>query len=89
MFVSAVMGSNHVVDATGEVTQTQDKMTSLESKDVCVLEQDSGPCFGNFPRFYYDPASKNCEQFTYGGCKGNENNFEEKSECMRRCVKQK
>lgn len=37
------------------------------------------------PRFYYDNATKKCEKFIYGGCGGNENNFETKMKCVFAC----
>nr|Q6T6S5.1 RecName: Full=Kunitz-type serine protease inhibitor bitisilin-2; AltName: Full=BG-15; AltName: Full=Kunitz protease inhibitor 2; Flags: Precursor [Bitis gabonica]AAR24535.1 Kunitz protease inhibitor 2 [Bitis gabonica] len=53
--------------------------------DFCYLPADTGPCMANFPRFYYDSASKKCKKFTYGGCHGNANNFETREECRKKC----
>ncbi|XP_064464808.1 papilin-like isoform X16 [Ornithodoros turicata] len=53
---------------------------------ICHLKPDRGPCPGYLPRFYYDPASKSCNQFNYGGCQGNANNFESTDECMKACA---
>jgi hypothetical protein len=35
--------------------------------------------------YFYNGATGQCEKFTYGGCKGNENNFDTKAECENRC----
>ncbi len=44
-----------------------------------------GPCRASFSRWYYDPLKKKCHRFTYGGCNGNENNFETSDKCMDDC----
>ncbi|CDW61093.1 Kunitz BPTI domain containing protein, partial [Trichuris trichiura] len=46
------------------------------AKEPCKLPADPGPCKGKFPRYYYDWDSKQCAEFTYGGCRGNENNYD-------------
>ena len=55
------------------------------SPDLCYLPPEVGPCFANMPRFYYDPARRQCRPFTYGGCSGNANNFATLSACNQRC----
>ncbi|CAI5778610.1 papilin-like isoform X2 [Podarcis lilfordi] len=55
------------------------------SKDICKLPVDSGPCLALFPKFYYNPQNKTCEMFIYGGCGGNDNQFETQMECIWRC----
>ena len=32
-------------------------------------------------RWYFDPQSGQCNEFLYGGCGGNQNNFESLEEC--------
>ncbi|XP_064464180.1 thrombin inhibitor hemalin-like [Ornithodoros turicata] len=53
--------------------------------DICDLSPDKGPCKGNFQMFYFDPETKSCKEFIYGGCQGNGNNFETKDECIIAC----
>lgn len=57
------------------------------STDVCSLPKQPGPCKAYFPRYYYSTEDKMCIQFIYGGCQGNENNFETIEECNDKCVK--
>ena len=37
------------------------------------------------PRYYFNSESQRCEQFNYGGCEGNENNFQSLEECRTVC----
>ncbi|CAJ0946498.1 unnamed protein product, partial [Mesorhabditis belari] len=53
--------------------------------DVCQMSKERGPCDHYELRFYYNPESKECKYFFYGGCEGNGNNFEKVEECEHRC----
>uniref|UniRef100_A0A5K3FU51 EGF-like domain-containing protein n=1 Tax=Mesocestoides corti TaxID=53468 RepID=A0A5K3FU51_MESCO len=57
-----------------------------ENDDVCQQPIIRGPCRASLSRFAYNPSTGNCEAFSYGGCRGNRNNFETKEECERRCL---
>ncbi|CAL8321228.1 unnamed protein product [Lota lota] len=52
---------------------------------ACRAEPDSGPCFGAQQRFVYNSSSMSCQEFQYGGCMGNQNNFVTERECLQRC----
>ncbi|XP_042300130.1 kunitz/BPTI-like toxin, partial [Sceloporus undulatus] len=52
----------------------------------CHLPPDPGPCRGNMPRYFYNPVSKSCEKFIYGGCHGNKNNFKTLEKCRLTCA---
>ncbi|XP_032394949.1 carboxypeptidase inhibitor SmCI isoform X3 [Etheostoma spectabile] len=52
---------------------------------VCEQAPETGPCYAYMPRYYYNSFSMSCQLFTYGGCLGNQNNFETEKECMERC----
>ncbi|VUZ46679.1 unnamed protein product [Hymenolepis diminuta] len=43
-------------------------------------------CMMHFQRWGFDPNSGRCVQFAYGGCGGNENNFETKEACEQICL---
>lgn len=52
---------------------------------ICKLRQDTGPCRGLYNRFAFDSERSQCVAFTYGGCRGNQNNFLVKEECEATC----
>ncbi|MCK6575460.1 BPTI/Kunitz-type proteinase inhibitor domain-containing protein, partial [Myxococcota bacterium] len=53
--------------------------------DLCGLPADPGLCNAAFRRFYFNPATGTCEGFVWGGCGGNENNFETLEACEAAC----
>ena len=53
--------------------------------DVCELPKERGPCRGAFPRWHYNTNTGQCEQFIYGGCRGNANRFDTQAACDSRC----
>ncbi|NXI62595.1 EPPI protein, partial [Anseranas semipalmata] len=53
--------------------------------DFCYLPSVCGNCKALFIRFFYNVSSQQCEEFIYGGCGGNRNNFETKRECFQAC----
>ena len=59
--------------------------SSTTGQDVCSLPSETGPCYASITRFFYDSRSGRCEQFTYGGCHGNSNNFRSAQECEATC----
>jgi len=36
-------------------------------------------------RYHWDPNQRKCLPFTYGGCRGNKNNFISESDCISQC----
>lgn len=53
--------------------------------DVCDLPKSVGSCQGYYPTWYYDQERKQCAQFVYGGCLGNNNKFQTRDECEHIC----
>ena len=56
-----------------------------DSVDFCSLPPLTGPCFAYFPRYFFNSSSGECEQFIYGGCQGNDNNFNTVEICKAKC----
>ena len=55
------------------------------SRSVCQLPPEQGPCEAAINSWFYNPSSGRCEQFQFGGCDGNLNNFESRRECETAC----
>uniref|UniRef100_A0A7N4V6H1 Tissue factor pathway inhibitor n=1 Tax=Sarcophilus harrisii TaxID=9305 RepID=A0A7N4V6H1_SARHA len=51
----------------------------------CLLPPDAGPCRALLPSFYYDRHLQSCRPFTFGGCEGNDNNFDTQEDCEQAC----
>ena len=51
----------------------------------CAEPPLTGPCRASFTRWFYDPLNRKCSRFTYGGCEGGGNNFEEDDKCSATC----
>lgn len=56
-----------------------------QDQDVCKLNSETGPCRALVYRWYYDYNEGVCKQFSYGGCDGNQNNFETQQACESSC----
>jgi hypothetical protein len=52
----------------------------------CNSAPETGLCRGAIPRWFWSEASGRCQQFTFGGCGGNANNFETEAACEAACA---
>ncbi|KAI9582876.1 spondin-1 [Glossina fuscipes] len=69
-----------------ECSVSQDCTISLDmAKNLCSERFDAGPCRGSYMRYAYNKESGRCETFTYGGCRGNRNNFLTEIDCLNTC----
>eukprot|EP00095_Tigriopus_kingsejongensis_P004259 maker-scaffold1645_size32249-snap-gene-0.5 protein:Tk04259 transcript:maker-scaffold1645_size32249-snap-gene-0.5-mRNA-1 annotation:"hypothetical protein DAPPUDRAFT_304363" len=68
-----------------ELVQANQIESQLSSVDPCLLDRKIGVCRAGIPRFFFDRETKACQQFLFGGCQGNANNFPSKSECETHC----
>lgn len=55
------------------------------SGEKCLLPMRKGVCRALIPRWTYDPTTKECKEFKFGGCDGNGNNFSTEKQCMETC----
>merc|ERR1712228_1045046 len=44
-----------------------------------------GPCRASITKYYFNKDKEQCEEFIYGGCQGNGNNFDSLIECRIAC----
>ncbi|XP_075790156.1 collagen alpha-3(VI) chain isoform X2 [Pelodiscus sinensis] len=58
----------------------------LAVTDICRLQKEGGTCRDFVLNWYYDPSTKSCARFWYGGCGGNENRFSTQKECENVCI---
>ncbi|KAM4609325.1 tissue factor pathway inhibitor a [Polymixia lowei] len=54
--------------------------------ELCAMKEQAGPCKAIKDRFFFDIDAGRCQQFEYGGCGGNANNFETLEACEETCV---
>nr|XP_040054853.1 kunitz-type protease inhibitor 1a isoform X1 [Gasterosteus aculeatus aculeatus] len=77
-----------VTDSIGQSDTTKVTvlvLTPEQSEHHCMVPPKVGPCRGSFPRWHYNAASEKCEEFTFGGCRPNLNNYLSKEECSKAC----
>lgn len=53
--------------------------------DQCLLPLEGGNCDAYFVRYGYDRTTGRCMEFVYGGCGGNDNNFDTLEACNMAC----
>jgi hypothetical protein len=59
---------------------------SVGSSSVCQLRKDPGSCRGYNPVWYFEPNTRTCRRFLYGGCEGNGNRFDNREQCQQTCL---
>lgn len=57
----------------------------LTAKRICMEEPEQGPCRGLYQRWAFSAAKGMCVPFSYGGCRGNGNNFISREDCLDTC----
>ncbi|XP_049614104.1 WAP, Kazal, immunoglobulin, Kunitz and NTR domain-containing protein 2 [Syngnathus scovelli] len=89
--------SNNCISFTHCHSSGQQPRKSFETYDNCMqccgpevsapcdLPSLQGPCKAYEPRWAYISSLHQCQSFIYGGCGGNDNNFESKEACEEMC----
>uniref|UniRef100_A0AC34FL00 BPTI/Kunitz inhibitor domain-containing protein n=1 Tax=Panagrolaimus sp. ES5 TaxID=591445 RepID=A0AC34FL00_9BILA len=62
------------------------KVYTHEKNPICFLDAEIGPCFALYRPYFFNKKTGKCEEFVYGGCKGNSNRFETIEECEKQCL---
>ncbi|XP_006899798.1 PREDICTED: kunitz-type protease inhibitor 2 [Elephantulus edwardii] len=52
----------------------------------CHVPKVVGKCRASFPRWWYNVTAGSCQQFLYGGCEGNNNNYLTEEQCLEKCA---
>ncbi|GIX76837.1 papilin, partial [Caerostris extrusa] len=66
-------------------TKKECEFKCLASQDVCRLPKLRGPCSGAFPQWHFDADQGECKEFSYSGCQGNGNRFNDRETCEIQC----
>jgi len=82
-FIEPKSDSSKFLSISSELKKT--KVSLDKSTEVCSLSLDVGPCSNNQKRWFYSSEDGACQQFMWGGCLGNFNNFISKAKCEARC----
>ncbi|XP_026053086.1 podocalyxin-like protein 2 [Carassius auratus] len=72
----------------GKNARIETKDTSIDPSAMnerCLMPKKVGPCRGALPRWHFNPVTKKCENFIFGGCRENRNNFLSLEECAKAC----
>ena len=80
----AVAGSGSI-ETGGGAGEPDPIECGVAPPSICHQAAEPGDCLALIPRFYFDSDAGTCEAFTYGGCGGNENNFETQDACYDTC----
>ena len=54
--------------------------------DKCLMPKDPGPCKAYYEKYFYNSEANACQIFGWGGCGGNDNQFQSLEECQSFCV---
>ncbi|EDW76466.2 uncharacterized protein Dwil_GK15468 [Drosophila willistoni] len=81
---AAVDSTDFVVEKQVESEEKTSELPNVPTE--CHQPKETGRCFALFYRYAYNVDTQKCEEFIYGGCAGNGNNFETKSLCEAKCL---
>lgn len=77
---STITSATTMLRAISSLPQSQ-----RNDDDTCLLPPDAGTCRDYIPRWFHNSQTGKCEQFSYGSCGGNSNNFPERRSCEAKC----
>ncbi|XP_075721724.1 amblin-like [Rhipicephalus microplus] len=85
--IGSPRGSRSNVGSTSHnFNNTIDKGYNRKFPKICQKAPETGVCKAYIPTWYFDLWDEVCKIFIYGGCGGNENQFESEKKCQRKCL---
>ncbi|KAM5129136.1 kunitz-type protease inhibitor 1 [Mantella aurantiaca] len=73
-------------DHQSSATVTVTVLTKDQTEEYCLAPKKVGRCRGAFQRWHYNSDVNDCEEFVFGGCHPNKNNYVRKEDCRQTCV---
>ena len=75
---------NFRTTAYNDVGSASSNIATVNTKAFCQLTPNPGPCKGLFTKYYFNPSTGTCQQFSWGGCQGTVP-FNTLTECQTIC----
>lgn len=72
-------------NSDSNLSSVSNELKDMKPGERCILPVRKGVCRALIPRWSYEPESRECREFKFGGCDGNGNNFATRKQCMETC----
>lgn len=77
--------NNDDSDDESSISSASNELKNMKPGERCILPMQKGVCRALIARWTYDPITKECKEFRFGGCNGNGNNFLSRKQCLDTC----
>lgn len=84
--IDSIGSDNQSSSSSSTAASANTDLKEMKPGERCILPVFvKGMCRALISRWSYDPSTKSCKEFKFGGCDGNLNNFATKKQCMDVC----